>query len=837
MKASTARPLKRAPAAFMVIAACTTLTAFTQEAQKRKDIVIEEVIVTAQRRAESLQDVAISMTVLNQEDIANANMSNTNDLAALTPSLSTNTRFGAENASFSVRGFTQSLRTTASVGVYFAEVVAPRGQSSQTSGDGAGPGVLFDLQNVQVLKGPQGTLFGRNTTGGAILLVPNKPADVFEGFAEISGGNFEMRQEKVVVNVPLHERIKLRLGMDKKEREGHLDNFGHVGAEKLGDVDYTAGRVSLVFNITDSLENYTIVNYSDSNTNGYTSQLFVCNPDPDVASNPALAITAEGCQRQLAQQQAAGEDDFYDLVSTVPEPSTNIEDLRVINTTTWDLTSTITLKNILAYSHLETENESDIFGTQYTETQATFLGLGLPGGVSDPNREFAVGISLVDPNIPVTSQEAVVEEMQIQGVSFDGRLDWQGGVYYEHSEPDGFSGNNSVGLLSCEFSTVKPADPSQFNCFDFSGGVLGSVLGQDLKTEYRNKAVYAQSSYDIFEWLTATLGLRYTWDNTRGYGIKTRYTFVGNVQQDPIIQVTTPKQSSEAPTGLLELKYRPLANAMVYAKYVRGYRQGSVNLAADPGLDTHDHETVDNYEIGAKAEFGGPVPGRISVAAFDNELRDMQLQFGYISSTSGPTTAITNAGRAEIKGYEAEAFFKLLEDLSLSLSYSMLNTELIEQGNINRQKVEEAVTAASGNSVSGQLAAQTATPIADEGDELPFSPESAWTVSLNYRLPLPADFGTVNIGGTYIYTGERRVAASSSGPFGLLEEYSLINYNASWRAIVGSGFDLSLFATNVRDEEYTTYVSGTFNTLGFESRQVGLPKMFGARLRYNFGAD
>src|SRR3546814_13370227 len=111
---------------------------------------------------------------------------------------------------FAIRGFTQDLRTTASVATYFAEVVAPRGQSLQNSGDGAGPGSLFDLENVQVLKGPQGTLFGRNTTGGAVLIVPKKPPDYFEGYIEGSGGNFDARRLHAVVNVPVTDTFKLR---------------------------------------------------------------------------------------------------------------------------------------------------------------------------------------------------------------------------------------------------------------------------------------------------------------------------------------------------------------------------------------------------------------------------------------------------------------------------------------------------------------------------------------------------------------------------------------------------------------------------------------------------
>src|SRR6266702_6885852 len=141
---------------------------------------LDEVIVPARRMDERLQDVPISIIVLNQQEIQNRNIVNATDLSAYVPSLSTNTNFGSENSSFAIRGFVQDIGTAPSVGVYFADVVAPRGASNGIPiGDGAGPGSFFDLQNVQVLNGPQGTLFGRNTTGGAVLLVPQKPTSEF----------------------------------------------------------------------------------------------------------------------------------------------------------------------------------------------------------------------------------------------------------------------------------------------------------------------------------------------------------------------------------------------------------------------------------------------------------------------------------------------------------------------------------------------------------------------------------------------------------------------------------------------------------------------------------
>jgi iron complex outermembrane receptor protein len=776
-----------------------------------RESTIEEVIVTAQRKEQSAQDVPVSITVFNQQQLSNANITNSSDLATYTPSLSTNQRFGSENATFSIRGFTQELRTTASVATYFAEVVAPRGQSSQSSGDGAGPGTLFDLQNVQVLKGPQGTLFGRNTTGGAVLIVPKKPTDYFEGYVELSGGDFDAKRAQAVVNVPLADTLKMRLGVDRNKRDGYLINTAHIGADDLGNTDYTSGRFSLVWNITEELENYTILSGVNSDTNGYTTKLFACNFNP--AKSPLSLLTGPPCLQQLAREAAAGQDGYYDLASTIATPTSVIKERRAINTTTWQAAEDLRIKNILAYSHLYTENGSSIFGTQF------HLAADL-----NPQREFVVGNTLKNPDFPVTSQESWVEELQLQGSSLDGDLEWQSGVYYERSNPDGFSGNSGAGLISCELSTLE-GEPSQYNCFDPTAGLLGLVGVQKYKTRYTNRAVYSEATYKLLEPLSITAGLRYTWDRTEAYGVKTLYTFAGDVPRPPTETTTSPEVSSKAPTGQIQLSYKPMRDVMAYAKYVRGYRQGSVVPAADAGVDTFKPEKVNTYEIGAKTTFAGPMPGRFNIAAFYNDFTDQQLQAGYLSPNSGPTTSIFNAGKSRIYGVEVESFFQLFRDLTLGISYSHLDTKLLEQ----EDHKAEVLAAA------GPEAAATYTPIADTGDTLPFAADDTVVTSLTYSLPLPAQIGAVDFGVTYVYTGSRRAAATSASPYAVLDPFQLLNLNLNWTGLFGTTLDLSAFATNVLDEKYETYVGGTYNALGFESRQTGQPRMIGARLKYNFG--
>jgi len=791
------------------------------------DTMLDEIIVTAQRKAENVQDVPISMTVFSEEQLSNANMTNASDLATLTPSLTVDTRFGYENTSFAIRGFTQSLRTTASVATYFADVVAPRGQTSQTSGDGAGPGYLFDLQNVQVLKGPQGTLFGRNTTGGAILLTPQEPTDTLEGYLEGSLGNYDAKRIQAVINVPLSDTFKARLGVDSNEREGHLNNVTGIGADELGSSDYTATRLSFLWDVVEGLENYTILQYVDSESTGYSASLFACNPNGQLLSSVGASAL---CQSQLDREHASGNDGAYDVASAIKSPGSTIEEKRIINTTSWDATDDVTIKNIFGYAHLETTNGSSVFGTDWrtTSTNPDFAGY-----------QFAPGASLKSPDVPVTSQESYVEEIQIQGNSLDEHLDWQLGVYYEHSRPDGYSGNNSVGFLYCDLASVEgPA--SGYRCYDpipefLRSFVEGSVLNTKYKTDFLNKAIYGQATYDFSDELSLTVGLRYTKDEATGYGIKDRYTFNPDGSNRVHYHTTSkPKVESSEPTGMIDLTYRPAEDVMTYAKYTRGYRQGSVNLSADSGVDEHDPEYIDTYEIGAKTSFDGPIPGQINVAVFDNELQDMQLQFGYFSPTAGPTTAITNAGKATVKGFEMDAVFKLLDDLTFGLSYSHLTTELKSQLALSGAIVQQRITDATGQN-PGLI---VTSPIAAEGDELPFAPKNTWVATLNYLLPVPAEMGVMSMGASWTYVGTQRTGASvdsgQQNPYDMLPSFELLNLNASWLSIYGSDFDTSVYATNVLDHEYETYRAGTLNSLGLEVRQNGMPRMYGMRVRYNY---
>ena len=851
--------------------------AFAQDATPPEDRPRDagDIIVTARRMEERLQDVPISMTVFNQEQLTSRNVVTANDLATYTPSLSVNTRFGTDFASFSIRGFVQDLRTTASVGVYFADVVAPRGGGSTQGGDGAGPGSFFDLQNVQVLKGPQGTLFGRNTTGGAVLLVPKKPSDQLEGYIEGSLGNYDMHRVQAVLNVPLSDTFKVRAGVDWQQRDGYLRNVSGIGPSDFANTDYFAGRLSMVGNLTPDLENYTIFSYFKSKPRGSVPKVTDCFTNqvgtfgqPGFAGPPISSGRSGGVfLGPMVCPQLARDAGWNVVESILPNPTQTTEQWQVINTTTWTASDALTIKNIVSYAQLTARQHIDLFGVRYVipstvsfysrSNGAITSGINLAsiglGGAVGQSFNFAPAESI--PNRNSNDQSTFSEELQFQGRSGNGRLVWQAGAYFERSAPLGLSGNQNPSSLSCTNSGA-------FQCTDYlgqiqnvlTGGVetaIGTMSFQAAKTTFRNVGLYAQASYDITDQLKGTLGFRYTWDKTTSYAEKGTFRFFApNVPTgfctNPLIRAASnplpdvsstylcgeyQQQESQAPTWVIGLDYKPVEDLLLYAKYSRGYRQGATQPFGPDGLPTYEPEKVDTYELGTKASFRGTVSGYLNVAAFYNDFSNQQVIAAYtqpLIAGLAPNGGIVNVGKSRIYGLEVEALLIPFRGLRIQGSYAYLNSTIQALGPLPVVP----------NFAPG-------TYLSNVGDQLPYTPQHKLSVDLSYTLPLDEAIGEITLGTTYSYTGEMLYSLPTSVPAGILmsnagrsdvsyiQPQHLWNLNASWKNVAQSNIDLSFFMTNLANKHYFL-AKNLQPTSGFISQLVSEPRMWGFRARYNF---
>ncbi len=785
-----------------------------------------DIIVTARRTEERLQDVPISITVFTQQQLDNRNITTASDLAAYTPSLSANSRFGADKSTFTLRGFNQEGKTAPTVGLYFAEVVSLRSNSGTGGSNGAGPGSFFDLQNVQVLKGPQGTLFGRNTTGGAILLVPQKPTDRLEGYVEGSVGDYNLLRGQAVLNIPISDTLKVRLGVDRQKRDGYLNNRSPIGPKDFGDSNYLALRGSILAELSPTLENYTVVSWNRSDTNGTMFKVDNCNRgnDPLVPRAGRAAIFGPLSCAQIDRGTAQGFG-YYDVENAFANPRSYLSQWQVINTTTWQASDSLTIKNIASYGQFKEIFLGTIGGEYFIPATGPAAGQAVSNTITAPA-----------PGQYNNAQGAFTEELQLQGRALNNRLNWQVGGYLELSNPLGTGDTTYSGTyLLC-------ADLYALQCTVAQAGLsgLGNIYN---KIKNRNIGFYGQGTYELSDKLSMTAGIRYTIDRMEGVGGRIQYVFgqpntvtavtCSNPRFVPVLPNLSPLQcqsvlhvnKSQKPTWVIDLEYKPISDVMLYVKYSRGYRQGGVDPSVI-GLESWKEEKVDNYEVGLKTSFSGAVRGNFNLAGFYNDLTNQQLALtvvGLPGTGIAGARAILNAGKSRIWGLEADASLTFFDSLRLDAGYTYLNTRL-------KQFVNPTLPPTSPYAPP----APVSQALIDAGLDLPLSPHHRFSLTGTYTLPLDESVGQISLGASYVYTGTQ-LQSIDIGRFTQLPSSQLLNLNLNWGSVFGAPFDFAAFVTNATNAKFPAAVGNSYAASGYETYVLSQPRMFGVRLKYRFG--
>jgi iron complex outermembrane receptor protein len=617
--------------------------------------------------------------------------------------------------------------------------------------------------------------------------------------------------------------------VDHQDRDGYLNNVSGIGPGDFADVGYTAARLSVVADLTDNLENYTIASYSRSSTNGFYPKVRTLD---NAARDPFPALRVS--------QLAATAGDYWDIANGLPNAHQKIEQEQLINTTTWLATDTLTLKNIASYSRFKQAQAANIYGEN-----------GYQNGTTPPY--YAVMIT-PEPGRDNASQQTFTEEIQVQGRIGDDRFSYQAGLYYERSKPlDGFQGTYSANQLAC-------TDVSNLQCQNAvvrnaAGAVVRTVSGfiQNSRTQYNfeDQGAYAQGTYKFTDQLSLTGGIRYTKDKTEGLGQVLRISFpapntttYGCAQPSPVVQGGTDAQvranpglcnfsrseESSKPTWLIDLDYKPIDDVLLYGKYARGYRQGGVNVSSY-GLETWKPEQVDLYEVGAKTSWQAAVSGNFNLAVFYNDFTDQQIAINTLpcslaptapacagipaSESPSPAQGIGNGGKSTIQGVEVDTSINLFTGFNLSVGYAYLDTEL-------KSIVVPPV----------QRGFASYVPNAIVGGPLQNTPKNKYTITPSYTLPLDERFGQITFSGTYTAQGTT-FGNNSSVTLKTLPKQKQLNLNLNWTDVAGFPVDVGLFATNVNNEKY--YVFATGASFGFDSVVLNEPRMYGARVKYNFG--
>jgi iron complex outermembrane receptor protein len=741
-----------------------------------------EIVVTARRKAENLERVPVAVTAVLPEKLEDMGPITTDELNKIAPSL----HVYGQNAQhdqlvLSIRGEGLTYNTLfPAVIPYLAEVPVPNLMT----------GAFFDLENVQVLRGPQGVRFGRVTDGGAVLLQPKLPTNDFGGYVGAGAGDYRMHSEAAAVNLPIIDgRLLLRISGESDRRDGYVRNV--TTGQDLDNLHSDSARVGLLFKPTEALQNYTMFQYQHVESLG--TGLFFTSMDPAYFT-PAFAATlraAYALQQQLNSQYGEG---F--AVSNAPHPPDDRKHYYVINKTTWDISDSLQVKNIASYSL-----EKDY---QYP--------------TSDPTDDHLIGFVPVN-DAPYLNKYQVTEELQLNGKALEDAVNWTVGAYADRQQPNGRTGYG-----------VELYDSIVNNVSAF-------ILSQE-------KALYASSELDLGHWnipgLKLNAGIRQSWDKESvcqaeyltALGTNTPAgTCVGftDLYSGPL-PAANHEESFKKTTYELGASYQLTPNEFLYFTNKEGYRPGGFNLSSEGSPSSYGPESLMEFELGSKTLWKvGSVQGRTNIALFHDLLEHAQRNLNYVvpGGSGAIDNSVLNAATAHIYGVELENTVQLLEGLEINLSYAYTDSYY-----------DNPLTPAQ------YVAACTETPVQPSIGFCPANlindaPRNQVIGGINYTLPLADMIGKLSAGMNVDYRSTVSLNDYSAlDPSQIVRGYKQFDFNTGWKSIAGSHVDLVGFVTNAFDNRSAQSTDPLLHQagFGFGSYTYNYPRFYGFRVRYTFGA-
>lgn len=764
-----------AATAVMTAASVHAQTAPASDTTQQKAVALDEIIVVARRREENVQSVPVAVTAVTGKAIERAGVTSVALLGQQTPALVIAPTTSRATPAFAIRGQRQQdyLPTVdQSVAVYFGDLYLSR----QFGVDQA----LFDVQSVDVLRGPQGTLFGRNSTGGAIIIRPVAPTDRLEGYAAGTVGDYDRRQFEAVVNLPLAKDLALRLGGMTFRRDGYVTNV--LTGDDVDNEKYSALRASLKFSPAGGFESTTVANYFDSDGGGTPFILSDVSPSN---TSPVRQLGLEAPLRALlAQQNGRG---FYETAQDV-DAKTRVKTYDVQNSTSYDF-GALTLRNIVGYRKTKFSDLNDIDGS-------------------------AARILQIDNHY---DGEQFSNELQLSGRS--SILNWITGLYY--------------------FRETGSNDTTSYTGSPVLDNFINPRL-QQFDVKNISKSVYAQGTFDLASLtpgLTFTAGARYTWDerdahlrSTQAVGVAPGTpTLLGfpspgerclGLPADgfgayPDCSVSLSTDFSKLSYNL-SLEYKPSSGVLFYLATRQGYRSGGFNARAQLAyqLTPFRPEVVRDVEGGIKADWRiGDAPVRTNLSLFYSDFKDAQrLAPNLIGGVV--TTDVVNAAKAHVQGGELE--FSIIPVSALTLGGFISYTDAA---------YDDYVVPGPGGVGTRDLSATAR-----------FAQTPKLTYSLNARLnlPTPDRFGALSVSATYYHQSDVYVTDNTE-PAGRINGWGTLGLRADLEHIGGAPVDLGVFVRNVTDEKYNVAGQTLNNDIGFASRIPGAPRTVGVSLRYSFG--
>ena len=768
---------------FQALIASSFLLAYTNYAQSQDgELVFEEVIVTAEKRDESLQSVSQAVTAITDSEIEAKNITSFVDLSSIVPGVTVAKNEGYKTI-ISIRGVgnetNQNAIAAPSVAYHMDGIFIASPFSLQTD--------FIDVQRIEVLRGPQGTLFGQNSTGGAINVISNQPTtDERFSKADITYGDYGMKQLRSSSNIPISDNVSTKLSVSAMTREGFTENL--ATGQDLDDAHNLNFRTDWLVDINDTTSLRIFGQYSSVDRNG--------------AAIRGIDDQSPG-MRKLSQNTISKQELTSKVIAMIFETDLGYASLKILASAQKDDIS------------VTRDNDRHNFG----DSVLSIPGLGT--GATYQQAEFRPETSLVETTtfeVNLISNEPAL----------DGKLDWTVGAFYmDHEIANvirGYRDDDLDGVFKYVCDATF-ADPNY--CYDHDYGIpgrfdiFGPAADVDFFTDafpYRESlSVYAQTTYSFSDTFRLVSGLRYSEDTfgTDVTNFLNTETFVAEGTTD---EVTT------RVTGEFDLA----DNTMVYLTLASGFKPGGSNLTfgfdndnAPPMVfPTFEAETVDSTEIGIKTDlFNGKA--RANIAAFSYDYENLQFQATDPDPYRG---GVANIPESEMSGVEIEFTALASDSFTFDMNLAFLNSEVSSDyfvlDNVDAYQY-----------FFGQEDLRYGLRENVKGNQLAKTPEFTADVSLMYETDLPSgNYLTAML--QYVKRGKFMQRVSNNPIVDAIPAYDIINLN------IGLDFNnnigLNFMLLNATDEDGIN--SSMTDVFGVASTGLELipPRQFMTRISYNF---
>ncbi len=833
----------------LLLALVMSLACGTAMAQDDDDeFLLEEIVVTAEFREKAIQDTPLAITAVNAETMEARSQFRLEEIALQAPNVSLrpgNATYGASMTAY-IRGVGQvdfNPSVEAGVGIYVDDVYYATITGNLLD--------LLDLERVEILRGPQGTLAGRNALGGAIKMFSKKPTGDGSGSVSVTAGSYDRIDLKAAADFAISDTLFMRIAGSSRAREGYVKSYdyacthsdvgpygtdggmpsylnwgtGHSSGCELareGDQSVTAGRLSLRWMPSDVFEANFSMNIVNDNSGSTPSVLLSAR---NMATNPEfipLYFDNNGNGRYEAGIDVPYDDRFV-TAGTFYNYATYIDDGRSLNDE-----RVAGAEGLSIYKPNPMPRVNTLDAKDYTLSLDWNLTDNLALKSITSYREYFNAFSDDADGSPIAVQQLLqrmdhsqfTQELRLNANLFDGFADTTIGVFYLDAQTD-------------EDARVN----INYSALDF-------IHGPD-KVPSKSQAVYGQATMHLTDRMDLTLGLRYSQDEKE-------YTFQRHNPDGSLISFADPTlffdlcntvANAGLPCGIVQipgfafdprqpanaalaashaqyidfdsdrwdwrvaLDYDLTDNLMVYGQIATGYRAGGMNARPfypSQLANTVDPEELTNYEVGFKSTLWDQL--RLNVSAFFNDYKDIQLNvescFLAAPGEESPCAAQYNVGDGEVKGFEVEGVWRPTSEFLLDFSYSFLDFEYTD--------------------IATYVNADGETVLVSNATTTPYTPENKWSLGAQYRFDMGSK-GSLTIRGDASFQDDVETVGFVGQGY-TIEDYTLVNGRLSWQS-ADAEWEISMACTNLTDEYYYLTVYDLQDSVGsiFQNAQPGRP--------------